>query len=1686
MSSFKLFCTLLIVILAITTSWDAAFATEFFESTYSEHDSNRLSFKCNLPQFGVTQVSMQSRVFQKIDVESDGFVGESGGPALPSWSRWVEIPAGMRPVMNYSVGNVSVIPDLDIAPFPSLGTVNPNVPDGEDYSRKQYSIDRFYPSTPASISGVVTIGTKRLVLLDVMPYSYNPAARQLRIHEELSVEIDFIPDPVAQFHPDKRQAPVYGEIDRAIGLGIPRRDDLGIRADFLGHYVVVVADDQVAEVMEPLIQWKKRKGYLVTLANLDDIGGQPVELAQWLQAAWDEWEVPPNFVLLAGDASGQTVIRYFDDNAQEGASWHASDQQYVTWEGEAEIDEWIPEGLVGRLPASNLNNLGQIVEKILGYERNPYMDQPWVEGGVLIANGVQSCISTNVAVRELMQGVGYDRDNIYEAYSDWHQGQRPDHNIINSGVNNGVGFLNFRGYNNWGDFYSNNIHNLRNEWKLPVVTGMVCATNDFTNTFLDAIPECRGESWVRGWNNNAPHGGIACFGPTDLYTHTWFNNVLDAEFYHAILNNDVQSLGAACLASKLGLLRNYPSSRRMGNGLGSGYYLYTYNLLGDPGMQVWSKNPRLVFADFAAERPAGSTLLNAVVIDEFDNEIPGAYIHIFRQTEDGEVRYGGFTDQSGRVSLAVEPLEPGEYQLTVTGPNLLPVLESFEVTEQPVYTSLTGVSIDGDYAIPGSNLSLTLTLTNTGAESAEAFRATLRSTSPWVNIIRAGADYPALDPGEESAGDEPFVIEIAPGTPNGTDLGFQLIVVYNGQEWREAFNLNVTGYDFRVVSFSLNEEELVPGADCELTVTVENTGEIDTEPVRAFLTCDNPRIQIREAESFIGEIARGEQASNQRYPFVVYAAPDAYAGSEIEFDLLISDDNGVRDSLQFAFTLGGNAEVSPQGPTVYGYWAFDSRDTTAGLNPEYEWIEGDENLRMTDNDDGGNMNWSGPSGERRVIDLPFDFVYYGQRYTQITISTNGWIAFGRSDQVSWNNQEIGSPLGPAAMLCPYWTDLWSGRVFTTIDDDNDRFAIVWDSFRGGNETYTYAVHLYDPRTYVTATGDGEIVFMYNEMGRHVNIPRQYPQEAVTIGFCSPDRRDGMTITHAGVWDPRTDNIGSRMAIKITTGPFLELGGVFGRITSVEDDLPMESVRVMLDGTGFYGLTDADGNYRIEGAPIGTYSVTAQLRYFNNATEADVEIREDEMVEIDLQMTYPTFDVNIDEIRTAVESGDSTQSGFEVSNAGNGRLDYILELNYEAEEDEERDNNQRDGEWDVLFDWGVGDTVNDPGLYGMAYDGEYFYLSGQVERQQHPHKIYVLDKDGRLTREFDQYTVDSSASRGYFELDFNGENLLAVEGSKVLEITRDGEFVRETQAPDDPTQAVAWSPDRESIFTKYMVGRIIYEIDVDGNIINEFSTGEETLYVLGMSWFPADDQGFYLYIFSHNRYPEDIGGSRLMLSKLNPETGEIQTVAFLGFEGMELGADRPQGCDITKKWNPLVWTFVALVSKAPMDRLIGYEIGPNLTWISYDPESGSIPPGESQSFTVDFYSVDMPDREYYVVLEVYHNAVGDMFEIPTYFQVGEVSIPDFEVTAPSSFEFVSAYPNPFNPLTSLEFSVPVSEKVSLYITDISGRVVEEVDLGRLGAGIHTHQFDASHLSSGVYIAKIKSARGSAAIKLVLMK
>jgi hypothetical protein len=92
----------------------------------------------------------------------------------------------------------------------------------------------------------------------------------------------------------------------------------------------------------------------------------------------------------------------------------------------------------------------------------------------------------------------------------------------------------------------------------------------------------------------------------------------------------------------------------------------------------------------------------------------------------------------------------------------------------------------------------------------------------------------------------------------------------------------------------------------------------------------------------------------------------------------------------------------------------------------------------------------------------------------------------------------------------------------------------------------------------------------------------------------------------------------------------------------------------------------------------------------------------------------------------------------------------------------------------------------------------------------------------------------------------------------------------------------------------------------------------------------------------------------------------------------------------------------------------------------------------------------------------------------------------ENATPTAYALSQAYPNPFNPTTTINYALPVSGQVRITVMNQLGQTVKTLFEGTRDAGYHQVTFDATGMASGVYFYHIQAGTFVATKKVVLIR
>jgi hypothetical protein len=893
-----------------------------------------------------------------------------------------------------------------------------------------------------------------------------------------------------------------------------------------GGYVIIVPDVLYNDFL-PLAKWKELKGYSVIMKKHSEFNPlNATNIKNFITSLWIQGNPRPEFVLLVDTTTPSFRIPVFNEV-------NLTDLPY----GQIDSDIF-PEILVGRVVATNRAQAITIVKKIMEYERNPLRGgSEWLKRALVIGSNYPSFMTSPILVKkkvrlEFLRAGYYEVDTVY-----WGSGYSQTTQDISSSINRGVAFVNYRGGDadpwEWinPQFNNTNIQNLSNGWRLPIVTSIVCNTARFNH------PQCFGTYWLIAGDTINPRGAVAFYGATTPTTHTRWNNCLDYGFYGGLLVDSINILGALTLRSKLEVFKNFYDGSQA-NSDTIAYNFYAYNLLGDPSLEVWTDIPESLVVLHPSALPSGRLTFSVRVLDRNSTPLKKALVSILKT---GEIKQSAYTDESGFAIFTVETSSQDTAYITVTARNKVPYLGKILITPmnyvgyyQHLISDSEGNN-DGNLN-PGERVSLFISLKNYGNSTISNVIATLSSTDPNINIESNNViNYGNINPGQVLQGG-PIIIRTSNNIKNGYMIRINLAISSSAGNFSENFYLRVFSPSFTLDSIrGLSDTFIIsPGDTSSLVVFVSNTGNQNANDVFAILRSGSQFITVLDSTSYLGSINSGSSGSNQSEPFLLAAPQNVPPGIQISCTLVVYTST-YSEEIPLKVIIGQRNYSSPLGPDEYGYYAYDNTESHRET-PVYQWIEIDP--------DYGGQGTPLPlkANDIKTVNLPFPFKFYGIWYSQISISSEGYIVLGEwqtSDRYNWTLPSVSAP---PSIIAPFWDDLnpqAGGKVVYHFDNSGQRFIVEWsrvprslnvnDTLMGPPQTFEFI--LFNPTYYPTLTGDGIIQFQYKEITNNDDY-----HKFATTGIQNHTRSVGLLYTYNNEYPSQAAPLISGRAIRFTTNP----------------------------------------------------------------------------------------------------------------------------------------------------------------------------------------------------------------------------------------------------------------------------------------------------------------------------------------------------------------------------------------------------------------------------------------------------------------------------------------------------------------------------------------------------------------------
>ena len=800
-----------------------------------------------------TQKAKDGNSFTNIWLKGSYPNGEVGTPNLPAYKKLIRIPKGSTPSVNVVSHTEQLITlkekGINLPIYPNQPSVSKNQDTAnikfeikkEAYAKKAYS------NTPiATIEVLGNLRSATIARLVVNPVDYNPGDGLIKVYNDVDVDVTFsgaLSDAEELAFDAKTYSPYFDITYKSL--------DQSSKSSYTDHpdrtkypvKMLIISNRMFEPTLQPFIQWKTSKGFNVITKYTDEIGSTATLIKTYIQQEYNSAtpENPaPTFLVIVGDV-GQV-----EASASGSETSELTDLYYACVDG-----DMFPDMYYGRLSATTIPQLKNIIDKILYYEKYKFVDPSYLNQVTLIA-GVDGYWNPRVGQPTIKYGTanyfnqsnGFENVNEYGVTSD---PNNPNLKTTSCEYNNSdisVGFINYTahcGITEWTNptLTNSSITGFSNTNKYPVVIGNCCLSGNFGSD------ECIGEAWIRAQNK----GAVTYIGSSP--NTSWFE-----DFYWAVgaFNIDAHSsgyvpsfeetttgaydapfvskyvtTGGIVFAGNLAVtevdVQNYPSQSS------PLYYWQAYNILGDPSLMPYFTEAEANAVSHNPTITIGETSFNV-------NALANSYIAI---SKDNQLLGTSFVNTTGEVNIPITPItETGDVVIVVTRPQTIPVIDTIAaILPTGPYLLLNSFLIDdhllnnngkADY---NETFSINLKVKNVGIADATNVKVKLLGVDSNISIESPDSiGVPNISWPNTIDVDNAFTFKTHENIPDQYTTNFTLKFYSDQGSWTSKLKILLNAPIISIGKFQLDDNLpggdkdglLNPGESCKLLVPIINQG----------------------------------------------------------------------------------------------------------------------------------------------------------------------------------------------------------------------------------------------------------------------------------------------------------------------------------------------------------------------------------------------------------------------------------------------------------------------------------------------------------------------------------------------------------------------------------------------------------------------------------------------------------------------------------------------------------------------------------------------------------------------------------------------------------------------------------------------------------------------------------------------
>ncbi len=811
---------------------------------------------------------------------------QAGKPDLAKFATAFMIPESGNMAVEILESEFQDFPNVEVAP--SKGDLKRNIdPATLPYKYGEtYQQDAFFPGQLADLQQPFIMRDLRGQALWIYPVQYNPLQKVLRVYTNITLRVHHVGGSGEnEFVASSRnRSHAFEQIYQKAFLNFDKGSLPRSAPD--PEKMLVIAKDELIAGLEPLVTWKRQMGIQTTVVPLSEIGSsESADIYNFVKNYYETNGI--TYLLLVGDENAiESEMRL------SGGTPYSCDNCFGYMEG----DDHVVEVLVGRLHASNEEQLKIMVNRNLDYEKTPLVDadKNWC------ATGMASCSNEGAGIGDDNQADwqhgnewktkhladGYEK--YWEFYDGSHSADSPtpgDETADQSGnpVNTqlvdlmndrGVSIYNYTGHG-WeqglasGNFTNGAVATLRNTHRYPVLIAVACCAGNFTNG------ECLGEAWQRAGDASTGEawGGIAGFFSSDYQSWAPPMEGQDA------MNQYLESADGVTLRPNIGGMLAY----------GNVLMIAAYDQGGEVMADFWnpfaepSTVPRTKLPQTLTVSHQGGTFIGTSDLAVY-SPVEGALVSLYWQGQTLAVA----TVENGAANLTFPALDNiGDLVVTVSQFNYIPYQGIIAVTPAGgAFVVNQNITLDdaagnnNQQADFDETVSLNVKLGNVGVQVANATSATLISADDNVVLLDNSEAFGDIAPDDFSEKLAAFAFKVKDDVTDGHTANFTLHIEYNNTEsFDTPVSVKLNAPKLSISNFKIDDSQngdgdgnLESGETATITVQNLNKGNSDSPNALGILTTDSPWLTLTDMVP-LGQIPASN--GSQIATFQAIVAPDA-------------------------------------------------------------------------------------------------------------------------------------------------------------------------------------------------------------------------------------------------------------------------------------------------------------------------------------------------------------------------------------------------------------------------------------------------------------------------------------------------------------------------------------------------------------------------------------------------------------------------------------------------------------------------------------------------------------------------------------------------------------------------------------------------------------------------------------------